>query len=73
MTPQIVVAFAILFGALVIFALDLYPIDFVAFALMALILILGPWLGVAPTEAISGFSNPATITVLAMFILSGGV
>ena len=34
---------------------------------------MGPILGVGPEEAISGFSNPATITVLAMFILSGGI
>lgn len=73
MTPQIALAFAILIGALVIFALDRFPIDFVAFSIMALILVLGPVLGVSPTEAISGFSNPATITVLAMFILSAGV
>lgn len=73
MTPEIALAFAILIGALVIFALDLFPIDFVAFSLMALILVLGPILGVTPQEAISGFSNPATITVLAMFILSAGV
>ncbi|MBN1218849.1 MAG: SLC13 family permease [Anaerolineae bacterium] len=73
MTPEIALAYAILIGALIIFALDLFPIDFVAFGMMALILVLGPVLGVAPEEAISGFSNPATITVLAMFILSGAV
>jgi len=73
LTPQIALTFAILIGALVIFALDRFPLDFVAFSIMALILVLGPILGVAPTEAISGFSNPATITVLAMFILSAGV
>ncbi len=73
MTLEIALAFAILIGALVIFALDLFPIDLVALAIMALILILGPILGVTPQEAISGFSNPATITVLAMFILSGGI
>jgi di/tricarboxylate transporter len=73
MTPEIALAFAILIGALVIFALDRFPIDFVAFSIMALILVLGPVLGVSPQEAISGFSNPATITVLAMFILSAGV
>lgn len=66
-------AFALLVGALVVFALELFPIDFVAFAILALILLLGPMLGVAPEEAISGFSNPATITVLAMFILSAGI
>ena len=73
MTIEIVLAFAILIGALIVFALDRFPIDFVAFAIMALILVLGPVLGVTLEEAISGFSHPATITVLAMFILSGGI
>jgi di/tricarboxylate transporter len=73
MTIEIALVFAILAAALVVFALDIFPIDFVAFAIMALILVLGPLLGIAPEDAISGFSNPATITVLAMFILSGGI
>ncbi len=73
MTLEIFLAFALLVGALLVFALDRFPIDFIALGLMALILLLGPLLGVAPEEAISGFSNPATITVLAMFILSGGI
>ncbi len=73
MTYQMALAFAILAGALVIFMLDIVAIDFVAFAIMALILVLGPVLGVEAHEAISGFSNPATITILAMFILSAGV
>ena len=73
MTFEIILAFAILLVALIIFALDIFPIDFVAFSLMALILVLGPILNVSPLEAISGFSNPATITVMAMFILSAGV
>ncbi len=73
MTPEMALAFAILIGALIIFVLDLFPIDFVAFTIMALVLVLGPILDVTPREAISGFSNPATITVLAMFILSAAV
>ncbi|MBN1993582.1 MAG: SLC13 family permease [Anaerolineae bacterium] len=73
MTLAMVLAFTLLIGTLVVFALDLFPIDFVAFTLMALVLVLGPILGVKPEAAISGFSNPATITVLAMFILSGGI
>ena len=68
-----ILAFAILAGALVVFLLDVIAIDFVAFSIMALILALGPILGVEPHEAISGFSNPATITILAMFILSAGI
>jgi len=70
---EMILAFAILAAALVIFMLDIVAIDFVALTIMALILALGPVLGVAPHEAISGFSNPATITILAMFILSAGV
>jgi di/tricarboxylate transporter len=73
LTFEIALAFAIVLGALVVFSLDLFPIDLVALAIMSLILVLGPILGIAPEEAISGFSNPATITVLAMFILSGGI
>ena len=73
MTFEMVLAFTILLGVLVIFMLDLYPIDFVAFCIMALILVLGPILGVTPKEAISGFSSSATITILAMFVLSAGI
>ena len=73
MTFEIALAFAILIGALVVFALDLFPVDFVAFSIMIVILVLGPILGLSPQEALSGFSNPATITVLAMFVLSGAI
>lgn len=73
MTFEIFLTFAILAGALVIFALDIFPVDFVAFGIMVVILILGPVLNVSPQEAISGFSNPATITVMAMFVLSAGI
>jgi len=73
MTIGIALAFGILAAALIIFALEIFPIDFVAFSIMAVILLLGPALDVSPAEAISGFSNPATITVLAMFILSGAI
>lgn len=73
MTPEIALTFAILAGALILFALDIFPIDFVAFCILALMLILGPIFNLTPEEVISGFSNPATITVLAMFILSGGI
>jgi di/tricarboxylate transporter len=73
MTLEIALVFAILIAALIAFALDLFPIDFIAFGIMAVILVLHPILGLSPEDAISGFSNPATITVLAMFILSGGI
>ena len=76
-TLPIAIAFGLLVVTLVIFALEIVSIDFVAFAIMGLILLLGNQaLGLIPvdaSEAISGFSNEATITVLAMFILSGAI
>lgn len=73
MTFSIALIFALLIFALIVFALDLFPIGFVAFAIMGLILLLAPALQITPQDAVSGFSNEATITVLAMFVLAGGI
>jgi di/tricarboxylate transporter len=73
MTIEMAVVFGLLVVALVVFALDRFPIDLVALSIMGVMLVLGPFLGLSAEEAISGFSNPATITVLAMFILGAGI
>lgn len=73
MTLEIAVVYALLAVTLIIFALDRYPIDFVALGVLAIMLILGPWFGLTVNEVVAGFSNPATITVMAMFILSGAI
>jgi len=70
MSFEIIAVFVIILGALVLFALEAFTVDFVAFGVMALLMIMGL---VSPKEGISGFSNPATITVMAMFILSSGL
>ncbi|MFW5968983.1 MAG: SLC13 family permease, partial [Persicimonas sp.] len=49
------------------------PIDVTAMLVLVLLAILGPWTTVTPEQAVSGFSNPATLTVLAMLVLSEGV
>ncbi len=72
-TLEIGLAYGILLAAFIIFALDIFPIDFVAFAIMGVILALHEVLDVSLREAISGFSNPATVTVMAVFILSAGI
>ena len=41
MSLEAILAFVILFGALIVFITEIYPIDFVAFTIMALILVLG--------------------------------
>lgn len=59
--------------ALILFIFQPVSIDTTAIALMVVLILLGPWTGVSPEKGVSGFSNPATITVLAMFVLSEGV
>lgn len=56
--------------ALIAFIAEWFPVDFTAFFIAILLMVLGL---VTPEEGISGCSNSATITVLAMFILSAGI
>ncbi|QIO24839.1 SLC13 family permease (plasmid) [Haloarcula sp. JP-L23] len=72
-SPDVFVVLAVVAVALVLFVLQPVSIDTTAIALMVALILLGPWTGVSPEEGVSGFSNPATLTVLAMFILSEGV
>jgi di/tricarboxylate transporter len=59
--------------ALVLFISEVLPIDVTALGLMVIVMLLEPWTHVGPSDGISGFASTATITVLAMFILSEGV
>ena len=65
-----ILVLAILVGAVALFVSEKYPLDFVALLVLAMLLVLGL---VTPEEGVSGFSNPATVTVAAMFILSAGL
>jgi di/tricarboxylate transporter len=56
--------------ALIFFVGEWLPVDVTAIGVMLLLMLLGL---VTPEEGISGFSNSATITVMAMFILSAGI
>jgi di/tricarboxylate transporter len=73
MTTGMLVVLAIVILAVILFVLEPIPVDMTAMAVLVSLVILQPWTGISPTEAVSGFSNPATITVLAMLILSEGV
>ncbi|SEG49337.1 Di-and tricarboxylate transporter [Halobellus limi] len=70
---DVLVVLAVVAAALVLFVWQPVSIDTTAIALMVALILLGPWTGVSPEEGVSGFSNPATLTVLAMFVLSEGV
>ncbi|WP_228842324.1 SLC13 family permease [Halococcus agarilyticus] len=72
-TAGMAVVFAITLLAFGLFATELVPVDVTALLVMVALMVLEPWTRVSIEEGVSGFSNTATITVLAMFILSAGV
>jgi di/tricarboxylate transporter len=67
---SIVLTLSIVVIALVCFIVEWFPIDITAIGVMVALMVLGL---VTPEEGISGFGNSATITVMAMFILSAGI
>lgn len=70
MTPEIAWVLAIAVGAMVLFITERLRMDIVA--MLVLVALAVPGL-VGPAEALSGFSNQATVTVAAMFILAAGL
>lgn len=88
MTVEIALVFLIVVGALVLFASEKLPLDVTALLILATVMVV-PLVGHSslllergidleaafPTvsEGLSGLSSRATVTVLAMFILSAGV
>ena len=69
MTPEQWVLLGIVVGALVLFASERIRPDVVGLIVLLALVLSG---AVEPAEAFSGFSNPAVITVAAMFVLSAG-
>lgn len=77
-TPEMLVVFGIIGLALVLFVTELLPVDVTAILIMVLLMVLGAdgvvnFTEISTAEGTSGFSNSATITVLAMLILSSGI
>jgi len=69
----LILVFGLVLAAGILFWTRWIPVETTALAVAVSLALLEPWTRVSPLEAISGFSSPATITVLAMFILSEGV
>ncbi|HEY9824608.1 MAG TPA: SLC13 family permease [Stenomitos sp.] len=67
---QIFLTLGIVVLALILFVGEWFPVDVTALSIAVLLMVLGL---VTPEEGISGFGNSATITVMAMFILSAGI
>jgi len=70
MTYQIALVLLILTVAVVLFVTERLRVDLVALLVLGSLAVTGL---VTPTEALSGFSNPAVVTVWAVFILSGSL
>jgi di/tricarboxylate transporter len=70
MTLEIAIVLIVVIAAVILFATEKLSIDLVALMVMAVLILTGI---VTPGEGISGFSNVATITVGAMFIISGAL
>ena len=70
MTPDIILVLSILGFAILLFITNKVRMDLVGLLVLASLSISGL---ITPKEALSGFSNPAVITVWAVLILSGGL
>ena len=67
---DIVLTLSVVVIALALFVVEIFPADITALSVMVALVLLNQ---VTPQQGIEGFSNPATVTVMAMFILSAGV
>ena len=67
MTIDAYIVIAIVLVAIILFVIDRIPSDFVAICLIVGFVVTGI---LSPNEALSGFSNTATMTVAFMFVLS---
>lgn len=73
LSPAMLVVFSIILVAIILFIAQPIPLDITALLVIVALVVLQPWTTISPEDGIIGFSNPATITVLMMFILSEGV
>jgi len=70
LTPDIAIVLSILAVAVVFLVTEWIPMEVTALLSLGAVALIGL---VSPVEALSGFSNPAVVTVWAVFILSGGL
>lgn len=70
MTLEIFLVCGLVLSAVILFATERLPVDLTAMIIMGAMLLSGM---ISAEDAIGGFSNPATVTVGAMFVLSAGL
>jgi di/tricarboxylate transporter len=69
-TPDVVLVFSILAVSVLFLVTEWIPMEVTALLCLGAVALTGL---VSPVQALSGFSNPAVVTVWAVFILSGGL
>jgi len=69
-TLEIWLVFAILLIVIAVLVTEVMPLEVLALLVLGTLAVTGL---VTPVEALSGFSNPAVVTIWAVFILSGGL
>jgi di/tricarboxylate transporter len=70
MSPEIITVLAILIGVIILLITEWTPLEVLAMLVMGVLAVTEI---VTPKEALAGFSNPAVVTIWAVFILSGGL
>lgn len=70
MTIDMLTVLAVIIVAIILFATEKLSVDLTALIIMGVLLLSGI---ITPREGVSGFSNSATVTVTAMFVLSAAL
>ncbi|WP_049937867.1 SLC13 family permease [Haloplanus natans] len=72
-SPGMVLVFALIVVALLLFVTERIPSDTTALAVLVSLVVFESWTRISATEAIAGFASPATLTIVAMYMLSEGI
>jgi len=76
-TPTVTTGTLVVFGligvALVLFVTEWLSPDITAIGILVSLVVFEPYTNVPPADAIGGFASSATVTIIAMYILSAGI
>lgn len=70
LTTDAYITACIILAAIVMFIMDKLSVDLIALLIMGALVVLGV---ISPAEGMAGFSNPATMTVAFMFVISAAI
>jgi di/tricarboxylate transporter len=65
--------FGLILVVVALFVTERIPSDTTAVATLVTLVVFERWTGIGAADAISGFASPATVTIVAMYMLSEGV